>query len=145
MSTRSWQTIAAEAVAPPSGIFSHGSVIPISDTLTYIHTSGLTSRDANGEVVGEGDIEKQTAQVLTKLRELLAEVGCTLDDVFKILVFITDMAHFDAIHRVRKEYFTPPYPASTMVQVSRMVDPRSLIEIEAIACRPRRPGDGAPQ
>jgi 2-iminobutanoate/2-iminopropanoate deaminase len=143
MTSSSWKTISSENVANPTGAFSHGSIVPVSDTVTYVHTSGLTSRDANGEVVGVGDVTRQTTQVMEKLREVLQSAGCELSDVFKVLVFIRNMEDFDAIHAVRKKYFTPPYPASTMVQVSRMVDDRSLIEIEAVASRPRIASDAS--
>ena len=65
---------------------------------------------------------------------MLAEAGATLDDVVKVTVFVTSLAeHFSAIHEIRAEFFTSDYPASTLVEVSRLVDPDMLIEIEAIA------------
>ena len=54
----------------------------------------------------------------------------------EIAIFVTDIAHLDQIHRVRAEYFTPPYPASTLVEVSRLVRPEYLIEIDAVASIP---------
>jgi 2-iminobutanoate/2-iminopropanoate deaminase len=84
-------------------------------------------------VVGEGDITLQTETVLSNLRTILEEAGATLDDVVKVTVFIRHMEEFDQIHAVRRRYFQPPYSASSMVEVSRLIDPRSLIEIEAIA------------
>lgn len=143
MKQPAWNQILSDKVAAPGGIFSHGSILPVSDTLTYVHTSGVTSRDAAGNVVGVGDIRQQTSQTLKKLQAVLADAGCELCDVYKLLVFVRDIDDFSIIHEVRKEYFTEPYPASTMVQVSRMVDNRSLIEIEAMACRPRQVGDPA--
>lgn len=122
-------------VAQPLGAFSHGATVTMSPGTKYVHTSGITSRGEDGAVVGPGDIEAQTRQVLEKLASVLADAGCELGDVLKVTVFVTDMTHFEAIHKVRREFFNPPYPASTMVEVSRLVDPSSMIEIEAIACR----------
>jgi reactive intermediate/imine deaminase len=98
-----------------------------------IFVSGLTSRDQSGDVVGVGDIRAQTRQVLENLNAILAEGGATLEDVVKVSVFIRDMGDFKAIHEIRSEYFPSNPPASTMVEVSRLVDERSLIEIEAVA------------
>lgn len=106
-----------------------------TDCATHIHTSGITSRDEDGNVIGEGDIRAQTRQALEKLSEVLAAGGCALSDVIKLTVFVTDISLFDDIHAVRSEYFSEPYPASTMVQITRLVDERSMIEIEAIAHR----------
>ena len=130
-----WTTLQAGGVAAPTGTFSHGSEVPVSESLTLVYTSGITSRDEDGQVVGEGDIQAQTRQALTKLQAVLASAGCTIGDVLKVTVFVRDIDEFDTIHRVRREFFKPPYPASTMVQIERLVDPRSLIEIEAVAAR----------
>ena len=95
--------------------------------------SGLTSRDADGNVVGAGDIKLQTETILENMKRLLAEAGGSMADIVKVTVFIRDMEQFDEIHEVRRRYFSEPYPASSMVEVSRLVSPEHLIEIEAIA------------
>lgn len=82
--------------------------------------------DAAGNVVGEGDIPLQTETVVEA-------AGGTLSNIVKVTVFILDMDHYDEIHAVRRRYVEKPYPASSMVQVSALIDPRLLIEIEAIA------------
>lgn len=64
---------------------------------------------------------------------ILKEAGGDLDDVVKVTVFLRNMAHFKEVHEARGRYFRPPYPASSMVEVSRLVEPGHLIEIEAIA------------
>ena len=74
--------------------------------------------------------------MLDNLARVLASVGGRLDDIVKVTVFVTEMAHLDQIHRVRAEYFTPPYPASTLVEVSRLVRAEYLIEIDAVASIP---------
>ena len=94
--------------------------------------SGLTARTAQG-IVGRGDVGAQTRQVLESLKAILAEAGASLEDVVKVTVFIRNMADFKAIHEVRAQYFPKDPPASTMVEVSRLVDEDLLIEIEATA------------
>ena len=89
--------------------------------------------DAQGTVVGEGDIKLQTETVLDHVKTVLREAGGGMDDVVKVTVFITDMGLYDEIHEVRRRYFGDPYPASSMVEVSALIDPRLLIEIEAVA------------
>jgi 2-iminobutanoate/2-iminopropanoate deaminase len=128
------QRVFTDAVAAPGGIWSQA--IEVSEPGRMLFVSGLTARDADGSVFGEGDIEAQTERVLESLSAVLATAGGTLDDIVKVTVFVRDIDCFDTIHAVRKRFFTEPYPASSMVEVSRLVDPRSLIEIEAIAVLP---------
>ena len=75
--------------------------------------------DAEGNVVGEGDIKLQTQTVVE-------EAGGGMDDIVKVTVFMRDMRLYDEIHEVRRRYFEEPYPASSMVEVSALVDPRLL-------------------
>jgi 2-iminobutanoate/2-iminopropanoate deaminase len=112
------------------GAFSAGIEAPIGRT---VYVSGMVSMDAEGNVVGDGDIGAQTEQVLQNVRTALLEVGGDLSDIVKVTVFITDMTLYDSIHEVRRRHFSPPYPASSMVEVSALIDPRLLIEIEAVA------------
>jgi len=117
--------------APPrGGIFSTAVEARAART---IYTSGLTSRNKDGEVVGKGDIKLQTETILNNMRIILEEAGATMDDIVKLSVFIRDMGLFDQIHDVRRSFFSEPYPASTMVEVSMLADPDLLIEIEAVA------------
>ena len=89
--------------------------------------------DADGNVVGEGDIKLQTETVLEHIKTVVEEVGGSMEDIVKVTVFITDMGLYDEIHEVRRRYFEEPFPASSMVEVSALIDPRLLIEIEAVA------------
>ena len=98
-----------------------------------IYVSGQVSLDAGGNVVGEGNIKLQTETVLEHVKTVLEEAGGGMQDVVKVTVFITDMGLYDEIHEVRRRYFEEPYPASSMVEVSALIDPRLLIEIEAVA------------
>ena len=92
--------------------------------------------DAKGAVVGEGDVKTQTEKVLENVAVVLEEAGGSLDDVVKVTVFITDMGLYDEVHEVRRRFFREPYPASSMVEVSALIDPRLLVEVEAVAVIP---------
>ncbi|MGH7074306.1 MAG: RidA family protein [Stellaceae bacterium] len=95
--------------------------------------SGMTARKADGTIAGIGNIEAQTRQVCDNLKAAVEAAGGTLADICRIDVYIRNMEHFDIIHKVRREYFEPPLPASTMVEVVKMTSPDYLIEINAIA------------
>jgi len=112
------------------GAFSAGVEVPAGRT---VYISGQVAMDAEGNVVGEGDIKAQTERVLENVAIVLDEAGGGLEDVVKVTVFITDMGMYDGIHEVRRRYFSEPYPASSMVEVSALIDPRLLVEVEAVA------------
>ncbi len=118
-------------VATPAGIMSQGVSVP---TGRMVFVSGQVARDVDGQLVGRGDIRTQTRKVLENVQSVLTEGGASMKDVVKVTVFVTNLAeHFSAIHDVRAEFFSSDYPASTLVEVSRLVDPAMLIEIEAVA------------
>ena len=124
----------SDAVAVPRGIMSQGVAVPAG---RMIFASGQVAREVDGQLVGRGDIRAQTRKTLQNLQAVLAEAGATMDDVVKVTVFVTNLSeHFAAIHEIRAEFFAAPYPASTLVEVSQLVDPEMLIEIEAIAVTP---------
>jgi enamine deaminase RidA (YjgF/YER057c/UK114 family) len=118
-------------LSSPSGHFSQAVVAPARGRMVFI--SGMTARDTDGRVVGLGDIDAQTRQVCENLRRAMSAAGGTLDDIVRVDVFVRNIEHFAAIHRVRREYFTAVAPASTMLEISKMVSPDMLIEINAIA------------
>lgn len=122
--------LCAPQLSTPSGHFSQG-IIASPGRMVFI--SGMTARDADGRVVGVGDIEAQTHRVCENLKHAVGAAGGTLDDIVRVDVFVRNIEHFDAIHRVRRQYFDTPAPASTLLEVSKMVSPDMLIEINAIA------------
>lgn len=126
--------IVSPRLPQPSGHFSHATTIAARGTLVFI--SGMVSRGADGAVVGIGDIAAQTRQVCENLKAAVEEAGGTMDDICRVDVYVRNMEHFDVIHKVRREYFKAPAPASTMVEVSKMTSPEYLIEINAIAVLP---------
>ena len=95
--------------------------------------SGQAAISPGGEIVGEGDFDRQAEQVFANLQRVLAAGGSSLMNVVKVTIFLTDMANFPKIVELRGRYFTPPYPADTIVEVSSLALPELQIEIEAIA------------
>jgi len=124
------EIIVSEKLSKPLGIYSE-AVMAEGKRMLFI--SGMTARDKEGNIVGKGDMKAQTRQVMENIKAVLEKVGATFDQIVKVSVFITDMSRFKEIHEVRAQYFKKDYPASTMVQVSGLVSPELLIEIEAIA------------
>ena len=114
----------------PAGIMSHGVKVPAGN---LVFTSGQVARNAQGEIVGKGDIKAQTRQALENVKSVLETAGATMEDIVKVTVFVTNVEHFSQIHEVRAEYFKTNYPASTLVEITALVHPDMLIEIEAIA------------
>ena len=123
--------IVSPELAAPNGHFAQATTAPASGRLVFI--SGMTARNREGTVTGVGDITAQTHQVCQNLRAAVEAAGGTLDDIVRVDVFVRDMADFQAIHAVRRQYFTGEPPASTMVEVSGFVNKDYLIEINAIA------------
>jgi 2-iminobutanoate/2-iminopropanoate deaminase len=121
-------------MAKPAGVFSSAIVVKQPSRLMFL--SGMTARDETGNVVCVGDIRGQTKLVCEKLRVLVEAEGGSLKDIVSVTVFVLDVKHFTEIHEVRRQYFPSEPPASTMVEVSRLVDDRMLIEINAIAALP---------
>jgi len=98
-----------------------------------VFISGMTARRPDGTIAGIGDVEAQTRQVCENLKAAVEEAGGNMDDICRVDVYVRNMEHFEQIHKVRREYFRPPAPASTMVEVCKMTSPDYLIEINAIA------------
>jgi enamine deaminase RidA (YjgF/YER057c/UK114 family) len=125
------QQIISEKLSRPSGHFSHATVAEAKGRIVFL--SGMTARQADGTMAGIGDIEAQTRQVCENLKAAVEAAGGTMADICRVDVFIRNMEHFEQIHKVRRQYFPPPAPASTMVEVCKMTSPEALIEINAIA------------
>lgn len=123
--------IVPKLLPTPFGVWSPAILCEGASKTLFV--SGLTARDATGAIVGEGDYALQTRQVCENLKAAVEAAGGTLSDIVSVTVFTIDIEQFDVIHRIRREYFPQEPPASTMVQVTRLVDKRCLIEINAIA------------
>lgn len=98
-----------------------------------IYLSGQAAIDADGQIVGVGDFDAQAEQTLKNISAVLEAAGSSLDKVFKVTIFLTDMGHFPKVMALRKQWFRPPYPADTIVEVSALALPELVIEIEAVA------------
>ncbi len=127
----SHEILHSKDLSEPAGVFVQATRIKAEGHIVYV--SGLTSRNKDGSVFAPGDIRAQTTHILENLKKILAEANGTLDDVCKVVVYVTDMNDFTVIHQVRAQYFAKTRPASTMIEVSRLVHPDMKIEIEATA------------
>ena len=123
--------ITSEKISKPNGHFSQATVIEAKGRIVFI--SGMTARRPDGSIAGIGDVEAQTRQVCENIKAAGEAAGGTMEDICRVDCYCRNMEHFEKIHKVRREYFKPPAPASTMVEITKMTSPEYLIGINAIA------------
>jgi 2-iminobutanoate/2-iminopropanoate deaminase len=119
-----------DGLPTPVGPYSH---VVASPPGKLVFCAGQVALDADGEIVGAGDIVAQTRQVMENIRLSLEAAGATFADVVKVVNYITDVSLFPQMAEVRKQYLSEPHPVSTLVEVPALMFPELLIEIEAIA------------
>lgn len=118
----------------PFGAF---SMVALQGDGQTVHLKGQVALDAEGRLVGKGDMAAQVEKTLENVRAVLAAVGGSLNDVIALTHHTTDIEAFMACGALRKRFFAEPYPVTTTLEVRRLCDPEVLVEITAVAEVPR--------
>jgi reactive intermediate/imine deaminase len=125
------QAITTDKAPKPGGHFSQAIAVEATGKLVFI--SGMVAQRPDGTIAGIGDIEVQTRQVCENVKAAVEAAGGTLANICRVDVYVRNMENLAPIHKVRREYFPSPPPASTLVEVSKFTHPDYLIEMNAIA------------
>ena len=117
----------------PEGLPESTLYSPVVRTGNTIYVAGQVGQDANGNMVGPGDIRAQADQVIANLRTALASAGAGLEHLVRITIYMTDPRYRDAMRDITRQYLGAALPASTLLVVSALARPECLLEIDAIA------------
>jgi enamine deaminase RidA (YjgF/YER057c/UK114 family) len=120
------------SAAPWEPVVGYSRAVAAGD---HVWVTGCTSI-VDSEVVHDGDPYEQTAQALRNVAWALEQVGASLDDVVRTRIFVTDISRWEEYGRAHGAAFGETMPATSMVEVTRLIDPRMLVEVEAVAYRP---------
>ena len=118
--------------APWESVVGYSRAVAAGDN---IWVTGCTSI-VDGEVVHDGDPYEQTAQAIRNVAWALDQLGSSLEDVVRTRIFVTDISRWEEYGRAHGEAFGEVMPATSMVQVSALIDPRMMVEVEAVAYKP---------
>ena len=116
--------------APWESIVGYSRAVRVGN---HIWVAGTTATDESGQVIGVGDAGAQTRYALEKIGRALEQAGASFADVVRTRTFVTDISQWEAVGRVHGEFFAKVRPAATMVEVSKLIDPAHLVEIEVDA------------
>jgi enamine deaminase RidA (YjgF/YER057c/UK114 family) len=100
---------------------------------TRIYVTGTTATDSDGDIVGIGNAYLQTVQAIQNIEKALHALGATLEHIVRTRIFVTDISKWEEFGRAHGEFFSETMPATSMVEVSKLIDERMLVEIEADA------------
>jgi enamine deaminase RidA (YjgF/YER057c/UK114 family) len=115
---------------PWEAIVGYSRAVRVGD---HVFVSGTTASDEAGAVHGVGDPYAQTTYIIRKIEKALADAGATLGDVVRVRMFVTDISQWEAVGRAHGEFFSAIRPVTTMVEVSKLISPEHLVEIEVDA------------
>jgi enamine deaminase RidA (YjgF/YER057c/UK114 family) len=120
------------SAAPWEAVVGYSRAVAAGD---HVWVTGCTST-IDGEVVHNGDPYAQTMQAIRNIGWALEQLGASLDDVVRTRIFVTDISRWEEFGRAHGEVFGETMPATSMVEVSALIDPQMLVEVEAVAYRP---------